>query len=101
MDKKEKTIPRILYKFRGDSERTEEIITGGNVWLAVAATLNDPLECRTGKISEQWKRDTIQSLEMGQIMGVVMPPPDFKPPSTLFSLSPRDTRRWFKKFNVF
>ncbi len=44
--------PSLLYKYRDDSIRTEEIITNGKIWLATANQLNDPLECKTGQIPE-------------------------------------------------
>ncbi len=91
------SIPKILFKYRADSEWTEGILEKKTVWLATAANLNDPLECRTGVIPEAWKRETIRDLEQGQIWGVLGAPPTFRPPETLFSLSPRDTRRWLKR----
>ncbi|MES2027489.1 MAG: DUF2971 domain-containing protein [Pseudomonadota bacterium] len=92
------TLPSVLYKYRADSEWTEGILLKKSVWLSKAANLNDPLECRTGAIQNAWKQETIRELEEGQILGVVAAPPNFMPPETLFSLTPRDTRRWVKTF---
>ena len=92
------STPTIFFKYRADSEWTEGIFEKKAVWLAAAANLNDPLECRTGLIPEAWKRETIYELEQGQIWGVLAPLPKLLPPETLFSLSPRDTRRWLKRF---
>lgn len=35
----------VLYKYRSDSEFTENIFTNKQVWLATPDTLNDPFEC--------------------------------------------------------
>lgn len=42
----------ILYKYRTDSERTEQIITEGKLWFAKPDTLNDPLECSIQEIAK-------------------------------------------------
>lgn len=43
----------LLYKYRTDSERTEEIIKKNEVWFAKPETLNDPLECSIQEIAEK------------------------------------------------
>ena len=43
----------LLYKYRTDSERTEEIIEKNEVWFAKPETLNDPLECSIQEIAEK------------------------------------------------
>lgn len=43
----------ILYKYRTDSERTEEILKNKKVWFASPDTLNDPLECSIQKIARK------------------------------------------------
>lgn len=98
MKEKNNLMPTILYKYRDDSEYTEKLITEKKVWLSCPAFLNDPLECRIGEIPKDWEDKTIRELEQGQIMGVMMPLPDFKPPKTLFSLSERATKQWIKRF---
>lgn len=90
--------PDIFYKYRNDSERTEGIIINQKVWLSSPSQLNDPLECRTGEIPQDWKAKTIRKMEAGQIMGVVGGPPFFEPSQQLFSLSARETRQWLKRF---
>lgn len=70
--------PDIVYKYRDDSERTEDIVTNQKVWLSTPSQLNDPLECRTGEIPQEWKAKTIRKMEAAQIMGVVGGPPLFK-----------------------
>ncbi len=61
--------------------------------------LNDPLECKTGKIPHEWEAKTVRELENGQLMGVVMQLPSFEPPKCLFSLSERETKQWIKRFS--
>ena len=91
--------PEVLYKYRDDSARTEDIIKNQKVWLSSPEQLNDPLECKTGKIPPDWEARTVRELENGQLMGVVMPLPSFKPPKRLFSLSERETKQWIKRFS--
>jgi hypothetical protein len=98
MKEKNELMPDILYKYRDDSEYTEKLIIDKKVWLSSPVFLNDPLECRIGEIPKDWEEKTIHELEQGQIMGVVMPLPDFKPPKTLFSLNERATKQWLKRF---
>lgn len=79
--------PTILFKYREDSARSEEILLNKKIWLSVADQLNDPVECRTGVIPEDWRLQTIRQMEAAQIMGVLgIPFPG--EPETLFSLSP-------------
>ena len=42
----------ILYKYRTDSERTEQIITKRQLWFAAPDSLNDPLECSIQEIAK-------------------------------------------------
>ena len=89
--------PQVFYKYREDSSRTGEIITKGMVWLATAEGLNDPLECRTGKIPDEWKRKSIREMENAQMGGFVMSAmPALKGKQSFYSLSPRATKRWFQ-----
>lgn len=88
--------PSILYKYRDDSERTEDILRKKKVWLSCPSQLNDPLECKPGQIPAAWKASTIKQLEEGQLLGV-MGLPGRPIPKTLFSLSERQTRKWWAK----
>ncbi len=94
----EKLIPKVLFKYRDDSDRTEGIIKNQKVWLSPPAQLNDPLECRIGEIPKDWEAKTIRMMEQAQLMGFIAPPPSFEPPEQLFSLSERETKQWFKRF---
>lgn len=91
--------PEVLYKYRDDSERTEDMIKNQKVWLSSPKQLNDPLECRTGDIPPEWEAKTIRENENAQIMGVIMQPPFFEPPKCLFSLNERETKQWLKRFS--
>jgi len=87
-----------LYKYRDDSERTEDIIKNQKVWLSTPAQLNDPLECRIGEIPKDWESKTIQQMENAQIMGIFGFPP--QAPKTLLSLSEKETKKWLKRFKT-
>lgn len=87
----------ILFKYRDDSERTEDIIKNKKVWLSTPAQLNDPLECRIGEIPKIWEKKTIHTMEVAQLMGIIAPLPTFDPPKRLFSLSERETKKWIKR----
>lgn len=89
--------PTYLFKYRADEEFTAKIIVDREVWLATAAGLNDPLECQTGTIPEDWKRRTIREREDAQITGVLFDFP-FTPVERLFSLDRRLTKQWLKVF---
>ncbi|HIF9100109.1 TPA: DUF2971 domain-containing protein [Photobacterium damselae] len=88
--------PEILYKYRDDSERTEDLIKNKKVWLSSPEQLNDPLECRIGKIPPEWEAETIHMLETAQLLGVGVSSLSKK---QLFSLSERETKRWIKHFS--
>ncbi|RXJ78767.1 hypothetical protein CRV03_01700 [Arcobacter sp. F155] len=90
--------PEVLYKYREDSIRTEEIIKNQKIWLSSPAKLNDPLECRIGEIPAKWEEETIRTLEKAQLMGVLMQHHSLRPPKCLFSLSEKETKRWIKRF---
>lgn len=94
----DKLKPNLLYKYRDDSERTQNIILNQRVWLSSPAQLNDPLECKIGEIPLEWEAETIRELENAQLMGVVMQLPSFEPPRRLFSMTERETKKWIKRF---
>lgn len=89
--------PGRLYKYRADSEFTSRIISDRRVWLATADTLNDPLECQTGLIPDEWKRKVIREQEEARFMGVLFDL-DLRPVETLMSLDRGETKRWLKSF---
>ena len=91
--------PANLYKYREDSARTEHIIASGNVWLSTADKLNDPLECKTGEIPDEWKREKIREMENAQLQGFVASAmPSLRERRPFYSLSYRAARNWFERF---
>lgn len=91
--------PPTLFKYRDDSTRTESIFKERKVWLSSPSQLNDPLECKTGEIPEAWQAATIRQLEVGQLMGMAgLPGHDL--PLNLFSLSARQTKKWWKRYRI-
>jgi hypothetical protein len=62
----------LLYKYRTDNSFAESIIKTGKVWLPTASELNDPLECRTGRIPEAWKADKIRAMKELHLMSFLL-----------------------------
>lgn len=58
----------ILYKYRSDSEFTENIFTKKQIWLATPDTLNDPFEC-SYKISLDLIQAHIEEICKARILG--------------------------------
>lgn len=87
--------PKTLYKYREDGDFTMKIIVDRQIWLPVAKDLNDPFECQTGIIPEEWKSKVILQQESAQLMGAIY---DMGrgPVETLFSLDRRQTKRWLQ-----
>ncbi|WP_419826511.1 DUF2971 domain-containing protein [Sphingomonas sp.] len=90
-------LPPILYKYRSDNELTLKIISDRQIWLATAETLNDPLECQTGQIPDDWKRKIIREQEEARFMGVFFDV-NLRPAETILSLDRRETKQWRKAF---
>lgn len=90
---------KVLFKYRDDSERTEDIIKKQLIWLSCPSQLNGPLECRIGEIPSDWEAKTIHEMEQEQLMGVIGGPLTREFPKTLFSLSERQTKQWLKRFS--
>ncbi len=88
--------PPFLYKYRQDSEFTKRIFIDRKIWLATPDALNDPAECKTGLIPDEWRRQKIAEMESAQLLGL-FGPPLFDQPETLFSLDRQNTKRWFKR----
>jgi hypothetical protein len=94
----EQEKPKVVFKYRDDSERTEDIIKKQQIWLSSPSQLNDPLECRIGEIPLDWESRTIREMEQGQLMGVIGGPLTVELPKRLFSLNERHTKQWLKRF---
>ncbi len=90
---------KVVFKYREDSERTEDIIKKQQIWLSSPSQLNDPLECRMGEIPSDWEAKTIREMEQGQLMGIIGGPLTVELPKRLFSLSERHTKQWLKRFS--
>jgi hypothetical protein len=91
--------PTVLYKYREDSTRTEEIFSSGKVWLSVAAQLNDPLECETGQIPSNWKEKQIQEMQNAQMMGFLVSAfPSLEHKQPFHSYSYPEIKQWFDRY---
>ncbi len=88
-------LPATLYKYREDGDFTRKIIADREIWLPVAKDLNDPFECQTGVIPDEWKRKVILEQENAQLMGAIYNI-GHGPVETLFSLDRQQTKGWLK-----
>lgn len=61
----------ILYKYRTDSERTEEIIRTKKVWFAKPESLNDPFECSIQEVATRSLELCIEQEKKEQLEGFV------------------------------
>ena len=62
----------VLYKYRTDSERTEEIFKKKEVWFAKPETLNDPLECTIQEIAERSIKKCCEQEKREQLEGFIL-----------------------------
>jgi hypothetical protein len=53
---------KIFYKYRSDSEYTEQIFTSGKVFLSTAEGLNDPFECSMQEIGKSWIEEKVREM---------------------------------------
>lgn len=74
----------ILYKYRTDSERTEQIITKGQIWFAKPDTLNDPLECSIQEIAKANVDEICRMEKQEQLQGFLF----------TYTFSPSDRMLW-------
>lgn len=74
----------ILYKYRTDSSRTEDIIRNKQVWFAKPHTLNDPLECSIQEIAENNINNCCLQEKREQLEGLVF----------TYIITPKDTTIW-------
>ena len=94
MNTNEQVTPKVLFKYRDDSERTEDIVKKRKIWLSAPHQLNVPLECLIGEIPKDWELETIRQMEEGQLMGMYGVPG--KPTKEFLSLNTVETKKWFK-----
>ena len=64
-------IIMILYKYRTDSERTEQIITKHQLWFATPDSLNDPLECSIQEIAKTNIEEFCRNEKQEQLEGFI------------------------------
>lgn len=61
----------VLYKYRTNSERTEDIFLSNKLWFAKPETLNDPLECSIQDIAAKQIDRCVEEEKKAQISGLV------------------------------
>ena len=76
----------ILYKYRADNERTEDILKKKKVWFAKPETLNDPLECSIQEIAQKNIIECCKQEKKEQLEGFVF--------SCAFLISSRHELMW-------
>lgn len=62
----------VLYKYRTDTKRTEDIFRNKKVWFARPETLNDPLECSIQEIAEKNIMECCEQEKKEQLEGFVL-----------------------------
>ena len=62
----------ILYKYRGDSEFTQQIFSTRKVWLSTAAQLNDPFEASLQEIAPDWIAQKVKAMKEAQLAGFIV-----------------------------
>lgn len=62
----------VLYKYRTDTERTEDIFRNKKVWFARPETLNDPLECSIQEFAEKSIMECCEQERKEQLEGFVL-----------------------------
>ena len=60
------------YKYRADSEYTEQIFTSGKVYLSTAAGLNDPFECSLQEIGKDWIEEKVKEMQQAGLLGFLL-----------------------------
>ena len=62
----------VLYKYRTDTKRTEDIFRNKKVWFARPETLNDPRECSIQEIAEKNIMECCEQEKKEQLEGFVL-----------------------------
>jgi tetratricopeptide (TPR) repeat protein len=62
----------IFYKYRSDSEYTEQIFTSGQVFLSTAEGLNDPFECSLQEIGKEWIEEKVRQMKQAAVAGFLI-----------------------------
>jgi len=63
---------KVYYKYRSDSEFTEQIFTSGKVFLSTAQGLNDPFECSLQDIGKSWIEEKVKEMKQAGVAGFVI-----------------------------
>jgi tetratricopeptide (TPR) repeat protein len=63
---------KIFYKYRSDSEYTEQIFTSGQVFLSTAGGLNDPFECSLQEIGKSWIEEKVREMKQAGVGGFLI-----------------------------
>jgi tetratricopeptide (TPR) repeat protein len=63
--------PLVLYKYRGDNDFTERLVSCREVFLATANQLNDPFECTLQDLSREWVAEQVSQAMQAAIAGFV------------------------------
>lgn len=87
----------LLYKYRTDSERTEEIIKKNEVWFAKPETLNDPLECSIQEIAEKSIVKFCEQEKQEQLEGFVLTYTMIPEHKLLWGLSKKEVKNVLEK----
>ena len=61
-----------LYKYRGNSPKTDLILTNREVWLPRSRDLNDPCECSMLELAPDWMEDKIREMKQAQMEGALL-----------------------------
>lgn len=64
--------PKVLYKYRGLSQYTEDILQQKRIWLSKLEDLNDPFEGSVANFSDQIKRQMVCKYRQMQILSFVI-----------------------------
>jgi len=62
----------VLYKYRANSQFTDEIFKTRQVWLSTASQLNDPFECSIQQLASDWIATRTETMKRAQVQGFVM-----------------------------
>jgi hypothetical protein len=63
---------KIFYKYRSDSEYTEQIFTSGKIFLSTAEGLNDPFECSLQEIGKSWIEEKVREMKQAGVAGFLI-----------------------------
>lgn len=65
-------MSEVFYKYRTDSEFTEQLFTSGQVFLSTAEGLNDPFECSLQEIGRDWIEEKVREAKQMAVAGFLI-----------------------------